>query len=215
MRLQHGRTTLELYELQPGSGAGMLLLHELYGSADDWRCQAQAWPGPVYGLDFSGHGQSDALGGGAYSCEMLTGDADCALAECGAVALAGAGLGAYVALLLSGARPQQVRATLLLPGRGLAGAGAVPRFEEIPPLVEDDTPRTDGGPDPLLYVLERDVRPVEYATAFASRAQALLLSEDEMERPPWWHAVRSVAGSVAVRGGVESGLAQLARVVAR
>src|SRR5262245_46616698 len=116
MRVQHGRTTLELHELQPGTGAGLLLLHELYGGATDWRQREIAWRGPVYALDFSGHGDSDSLRGGAYSCEILVGDADCALAQCDAVAVAGAGLGAYVALLLSGGRPQRVRATMLLPG---------------------------------------------------------------------------------------------------
>lgn len=215
MRLPHGRTNLELHELQPGTGPGLLLLHELYGRSADWRRREIPWPGPVYALDFTGHGDSDVLRGGAYFCEMLTADADCALAHCDATALAGAGLGAYVALLLGGARHQRIRATLLLPGRGLAGGTHVPRFDNAPPLIDNDTPRGNGS-DPMLDYFERDIRPVDYASAFATHAQALFLWEGEAPaepRPPWWQAVRELSRSTVVTGGVKEGFADLARVV--
>ena len=43
----------------------------------------QAWPGAVWGLDFTGHGASTVPVGGGYSAELLMGDADAALAELG------------------------------------------------------------------------------------------------------------------------------------
>jgi pimeloyl-ACP methyl ester carboxylesterase len=104
----------------------LLLLHALYESSRSWGDLPQHWSGPVYGLDFSGHGDSDRIRGGAYLAEMLIGDADVALAHVGSTALAGAGIGAYVAVLLAGARPEQVPAALLLPGAGLTGGGATP-----------------------------------------------------------------------------------------
>lgn len=211
MRLHHGRVTLALYEIRPGNGPAVLLLHELYGRADDWRTQMPAWSGPVYALDFCGHGESDAVAGGAYFAELLAGDADRALDHCGAIALAGAGVGAYVSLLLSAARAERVRGALLLPGCGLSGGAASPRFDRPPPLVEDVGSRAAAGPDPLLYVLERDVRPIDYATSFASRARRLLLAEDGTERPPWWNAVREGATSTVITDTVDRAFAELAR----
>jgi pimeloyl-ACP methyl ester carboxylesterase len=212
MRVRHGRTNLELHEIRPGTGPGVLLLHELHGCAADWRAQPLAWPGPVYALDFSGHGESEVLSGGAYSCEILLGDADCALAECSATAVAGSGLGAYVALLLSGARPQAVRATLLMAGRGLAGGGDFPRFDRVWPAVDDDVSTSNNGRDPFLSYFDNDVRPADYAIAFASRAQSLILMQNDAEQPPWWKAVAGVAGTVIAADGIERAYAALARL---
>ena len=114
MRLQHARTALELHELSHRDGPSLLLLHALGGSSVDWSEAPALWPGRVYALDFSGHGRSEWVRGGVYLPEFLVADADIALAHIGAAALAGAGVGAYVALLLAGARHQQV------PGRAAA-----------------------------------------------------------------------------------------------
>ena len=129
MRIKHGRVSLELHELVRRDGPALLLLHALYGSHSDWGESPGCWPGAVYGLDFSGHGGSAWVTGGGYTAELLAGDADAALAQIGHATLAGAGIGAYVALLLAGARPEHVPAALLLPGAGLEGGGAAPDFE--------------------------------------------------------------------------------------
>ncbi len=76
MRLHHGRTAIELYELQSQTGPGLLLVHELFGCADDWRQLLPLWNGPVYALDFCGHGRAESVRGGAYFAELLVGDAD-------------------------------------------------------------------------------------------------------------------------------------------
>ena len=85
-----------------------------------------SWPGPVWALDLSGHGDSDVAIGGGYFCEALMGDVDLAIAHLGAVTIHGRGLGAYVGLLASGGRAEQVRGAILADGPGLAGGGATP-----------------------------------------------------------------------------------------
>ena len=67
-----------LHELSGGTGEALLCLHELGGRADDWRDRTAAWSGPVFALDFSGHGQSSWLRGGGYTPELLAADADAA-----------------------------------------------------------------------------------------------------------------------------------------
>ena len=129
MRVTHARTALELHELSQRDGPALLLLHALGGSSADWSEVPALWPGRVYALDFSGHGRSEWVRGGVYLPELLAGDADTAIAEVGAAAIAGAGIGAYVALLLAGGRRASVPAALLLPGRGLEGGGAAPDFD--------------------------------------------------------------------------------------
>ncbi|MEN8185234.1 MAG: hypothetical protein ABFS46_22145 [Myxococcota bacterium] len=128
MQLRHGRIELALHELRTGTGPGLLLLHSLWGSSGDWGDEVAGWPGPVHALDLAGHGSSGWLRGGSYSPEQFASDADAAIAELGSVRLAGTGVGAYAALLLAGARPDQVPAALLLPGCGLEGGGPVPEF---------------------------------------------------------------------------------------
>jgi pimeloyl-ACP methyl ester carboxylesterase len=193
--IRHERVSLALHELRPGAGKPLLLLHALGGSAGEWSRMPSDWPGPVYALDFSGHGDSARVAGGAYTPELLVGDADAALARLGTACLAGAGLGAWVALLLAGARPDHVPAALLLPGAGLAGGGAVPDFQA--PVNAEWVERTDvrlrrggegTGGDPHLLLLAHDLRPVDYAEAFAARARRLLFGEDGDPRPPWWEA---------------------------
>lgn len=191
IRLHHGRTTLALHELGHGGGLPLLYLHAVGGRAADGAALAAAWPGRAVGLDFSGHGDSDRLAGGAYWPELLLADADVALEQLGSAALAGAGFGAYIALLLAGSRPQAVPLALLLPGRGLAGGGPQPNFDRpfLSPLTPADHPPLPDGTDPMACALGLDPRPPEYAARFAAAATRLVLVEDGSARPPWWTAV--------------------------
>lgn len=208
MRLKHGHITLELHRLRSGSGLPLLLLHQLRGSSADWG-QVTGWRGDVYALDFSGHGASDRLAGGGYYPEMLAGDADAALAHLERAAIAGAGLGAYVALMLAGARPASVPAALLLAGAGLAGAGPVPEYEApFPPIDAIAAARADGF-DPFVEMLEYFVRPREYACDLAAAAKRILLAEDGSERPPWWAALRACSNVEAVPVALGQALARL------
>jgi hypothetical protein len=124
--------------------------------------------------------------GGVYLPEQLAGDADVALAHIGPAAIAGAGFGAYAALLLAGGRRAQVRAALLMPGRGLSGGGVEPDFDRsvLTPLTPAAHAALPPGCDPLLCALEVDPRPPTYAGRFATAARKLLLLEDGGARPP-------------------------------
>ena len=192
MRIHHARTGIALHELAHGDGLPLLLLHQLGGSSADWGALAPRWPGRVIGVDFSGHGESEPLRGGAYWPELLLGDADVALEQIAPAAVAGAGLGAYIALLLAGSRPKSVPAALLLPGRGLAGGGPQPDFDRpfLTALTPSDHPPLPAGCDPLCVALNLDPRPPEYAAVFAAAAHRLLLLENGEPRPPWWDAAR-------------------------
>ena len=195
MRIANAGREISLERLQSGSGCSLLLLHELYGSCGDWSATGRFdpcrhWTGPVFALDFAGHGASDWLSGGWYSPEGCVADADLALAEIGSVAIAGAGLGAYVGLLLSGARPKEVLGTLLLPGMGLEGAGAEPKRDDYRDAWGGSLP-TDLPPevDPMTCCLARDLRPVDYARPFAEASAGLLLHQSSSPPPPWWEAL--------------------------
>jgi pimeloyl-ACP methyl ester carboxylesterase len=208
--LRHGRVSIALHPLREGAGPRLLCLHALGGSARDFREVAQRLHGPVYGLDFSGHGQSSPLRGGGYFPENLAGDADAALAEIGPALLAGVGVGAYVALLLAGGRPDSVPGALLLPGAGLAGGGPAPDFSADTWARWADFGPPLPGCDPAVRRLERDVRPPEYAESFARAARSLLLAEGDFPKPPWWQAVRAVSTVKPASGDLAAGLAQLA-----
>lgn len=154
---------LALWTLRPGAGRPLLLLHGL-GEATPMQAPAvlDAWPGPIHGLDFGGHGASSISRGGGYTAEILLADADAALAHLGEVTVLGRGLGAYVALLLAGARPELVRGVILADGPGLVGGGVQPPSPSIP-FAE----LTDRTPDPCaLLELAADVRPTDYVTIF-------------------------------------------------
>jgi len=214
MRIKHGRVTLELHELARRDGLPLLLLHGLYGSSADWGEAPGSWPGAVWALDFAGHGHSESIAGGAYHPELLVGDADAALAHIGRAALAGVGVGAYVALLLAGARRDTVPAALLLPGAGLAGGGALPDVQLEFPRFEVAA-REPGMWDPLVSVLERDVRPADYAESFARAASRILLLEDGEPRPPWWEAARRSPAAETVVATLPSALARLSTTTPR
>ena len=105
--VRHNRVDLALHRLSTGDGVSrpLLLLHALGGRTPDRVPDWITWPGPVLGLDFTGHGASTVPTGGGYSAEILVGDVDAALGVTGPVTLLGAGLGAYIALLVAAARP--------------------------------------------------------------------------------------------------------------
>lgn len=209
MRLLHGRVELDLRELQRGDGPRLLLLHGLWGSSADWGPEVEAWPGAVYALDLAGHGRSGRVGGGSYSPELFAGDADAALAHIGPACVAGQGLGAYVALLLAGGRPDQVSAALLLPGTGLEGGGPLPDY--LTPGVRS-TPELEvpAGSDPRLALCATDIRPLDYARTFGERARRLLLAENGSGRPAWWEELRGCAASERVSMDPTEALALLA-----
>jgi len=208
--LRHGRVSIALHELRREPGPALLCLHALGGSAADFRDATPLWPGPVFALDFAGHGRSARLRGGGYNPELLAGDADAALAHAGAACLVGAGVGAYVALLLAGARPDRVPGALLLPGAGLEGAGEAPDFSENPQSVWNDLEPALPGCDPAVRRLERDVRPSDYAMSFALAARRLLLSEEVTSRPPWWAAAQRSPSAARAPGPLARALALLA-----
>jgi pimeloyl-ACP methyl ester carboxylesterase len=200
--LRHNLVNLALHRLADGeSHRPLLLLHGL-GEASPSVVPAWAatWPGPVHALDFTGHGRSTVPGGGGYTAEVLMGDADAALAVLGPSTILGRGLGAYVALLIAGARPQLVRGAVLCDGPGLYGGGDGPTSTVIF-TIDDAAPVP---PDPwALIELSRDVRPPDYATSFAR--QALQLSGVSWPfavcakwRPPWLEAVAGEPGVLDV-----------------
>ncbi len=193
--LQHGRIRLALHRLQDASAPQshpLLLLHGLgESSLSHARSTYADWPGAVYALDFTGHGQSSIPAGGGYSCEALMGDVDIALAQLGPTTVCGRGLGAYVALLIAGARPDRVLGAVLLDGPGLAGTCA----SSSPYIPHVDVSRP-APPDPFaLAELSTDARPPEYAVHFAMlSAQSSHLPHPislcTREQPPWLQAVR-------------------------
>jgi pimeloyl-ACP methyl ester carboxylesterase len=208
--VQHNRARLALHHLREGAGPLLLLLHGLGGrtpaAVPD---EIAAWPGPVAGLDLTGHGASTASAGGGFTAEILLGDVDAALAEIGEATLVGKGIGAYLALLAAGARPTLVRGALLDDGPGLDGGGSGPGS----PVILQTKP-SDRTPDPWALVeLASDVRPPDYALSFAHQALHLggLLTPiwvAARSRPAWLEAVASEPG-VEV-GGFAEGLATLA-----
>jgi pimeloyl-ACP methyl ester carboxylesterase len=203
--LQHGKVTLALHSLREGRGRALLLLHALgKRSPETLPSDVGEWPGPVWALDFTGHGESSVPRGGGYTAELLMGDADAALAHLGKATLLGQGLGAYAALLLAGARPRQTRGAILCDGSGLCGGGARPASVSLAMPLSS----AGGPPDPFaLLELSRDLRPPDYATSFLRQANHLSglprpVSVCCRERPEWLRAV------VAEPGVEETSLAE-------
>lgn len=165
--LAHNRVKLALHHLRPGTGRPVLHLHALgEHSPEQVPADLEAWPGPVFALDFTGHGASTVPGGGGYTAEVLMGDADAALQMIGAATVVGRGLGAYVALLIAAGRPEEVRGAILCDGAGLVGGG-----DEPGPLVVRGVPGKPTAPDPFALVeLASDLRPPDYVIRFAELA---------------------------------------------
>ena len=195
--VRNNRVDLALHRLRAGEGRPLLLLHGLAEhSPETVPDHVAAWPGPVWALDLTGHGASTVPAGGGYFVELLMSDVDAALAHLGEATLHGRGLGAYVALLVAGARPQLVRGAVLDDGPGLTGGGTEPPT----PFVLGAPLAPDGGPDPYARLeLSHDVRPTDYATAYARQAATLsgldtALAVCAVVRPPWLAAVADEPG---------------------
>lgn len=195
--LQHNKISLALHQIQGGSGRPLLLLHGLGEHGRNMSNINLTWNGPIWALDFTGHGESTVPRGGGYSSEILMADVDIALRQLGPCTLLGRGLGAYVAFLTAGARPQLVRGAVLVDGPGLSGgaihATSTGEFTE-------PGPRVGTAPDPwALFELSRDARPPNYALTFIGLAKAGSGLEDPVAvtctvNPPWVEAIRAEAG---------------------
>ena len=212
-RLTHGRVELALRQLREAVSAGhrpLLLLHELGGrSPESAPADVASWPGPIWALDFTGHGESTVPAGGGYTAEILMADADAAVAELGESTVVGRGLGAYVAMLIAGARPALVKGVVLDDGAGIEGGGQEGGVMTYRADFEDA-----GVPDPFaLHELANDARPPGYAQLFARQAVHLSGVEDQIAvaaraRPPWLAGVMTHPG--VVEDSVSGALARFA-----
>jgi pimeloyl-ACP methyl ester carboxylesterase len=197
VRLRHNRVELALHQVRAGEGRALLLLHGLGESAERMSTLQLKWSGPIWALDFTGHGESDVPRGGGYSAEILMADADVALRHIGEATIVGRGLGAYIAFLIAGARPALVRGAVLLDGPGLAG-GAVHMSSSTE--LTSAGPRLGHTPDPwALIELSRDARPPSYAVTFARLATATSGLDDPIAvsckvSPPWVEAISAEPG---------------------
>ncbi len=78
----HNRVSLAVHEVDPGdpdAARPLLLLHGLGERTPRTTPGSVEWPGPVIGLDFTGHGDSTVPVGGGYTSEILVGDVDAVL----------------------------------------------------------------------------------------------------------------------------------------
>ena len=129
-RLVRGPAELALHTLRVGAGRPLLL------PARAGRASPRARARPPGGLARAGlrprlhrpRRSRPSRPDGGYTAEVADGDADAALAELGPATVVGRGLGAYVALLLSGARADNVQ------GRHPAGRPGAGRRRH-PPVV--------------------------------------------------------------------------------
>jgi len=190
--LRHNKVDLALHTLADGDGPRLLLLHGLGERSPREVAPHIEWPGSIHALDFTGHGDSTIPQGGGYTAEILMGDVDLALEHLGPTTILGRGLGAYVALLIAGARAELVRGAIITDGPGLFGGPSGPTS---PLVAEVPTSTVSTTPDPFALIeLSRDVRPDDYALTFAR--QAIETSDLEsplavaaMGRPPWLERV--------------------------
>jgi len=212
--LRHGKVELALHELRAGTGRPLLLLHGLgERSPEKVPADVEAWDGPVYALDFTGHGASTITIGGGYTPEILMADVDAAVLHLGSATLLGRGLGGYVALLATGSHPNEVHGTIITDGPGMHGAGPSPGSAVIVQVQPD----ASGPPDPFaLAELSHDVRPPDYATSFVRQATHLSPLPEPIcvcgtSRPPWLEAVvdemgvreTTVAAALAMYGAAD------------
>jgi len=206
----HNQVKLALHTLRPGAGPNLLHLHALGDrSPASVPADLESWPGPIYAVDFTGHGASTVPAGGGYTAEVLMGDADAALWMTGPATVVGRGLGAYIALLIAGARPELVRGAILCDGAGLAGGGDRPG-----PLNIRGVPGRQTAPDPFALVeLASDLRPPDYVSRFAE-----LAVQHSQVKPPIAVAARSrpdwLKAALSVPGVEELPLAEALRLLA-
>lgn len=196
--LRHNRVELALHQLTDNAGSPLLVLHGLGEHTAMPRDPWSNWSGPIFGVDFTGHGLSTVPSGGGYTAEVLMSDVDVALAEIGPATILGRGLGGYVGLLLAGARPDLALGVVIDDGPGLAGGGPGP-----PSGTWYAPSGVDGSaPDPFaLFELSNDVRPADYVTGFvhllmANSAMDQPLIVTARNRPPWLAAVAAEPGVV-------------------
>lgn len=195
--LTHNRVQLALHTLREATGSRTLLLLHGLGESSPAAVPEYAaeWPGRIVALDFTGHGASTLPSGGGYTAELVMADADVALEHLGVVTVVGRGLGAYIALLLAGARTEIVHGAVLADGPGLSGGPSVPTTQPVVQL-----PPVPSTPDPYAIVeLGRDLRPPDYAATFARMCvQASELDEPIVVtaafRPEWLAAVAAEPG---------------------
>lgn len=195
--LQHNKISLALHHVREGTGRPALLLH---GLGEDSTAMAQLpmkWNGPIWALDFTGHGQSTVPRGGGYSSEILMADVDIALRHLGEATVIGRGLGGYIAFLIAGARPQFVKGAVIVDGPGLSG-GAIHATSSSEIVSAGD--RVGHAPDPWAMIeLSRDARPPNYAVTFARLAVATSDLDEPIAvttrvTPPWIEAIRAEPG---------------------
>ena len=192
--LEHVRSRLALHELRDGQGHPLLILHGLGERSPSAAPEiVQGWKGPIFALDFTGHGASSVPVGGGYTCEALMSDADAVLAELGPVTLLGYGLGGYVGLLLFGSRPTEIKGLVIEDGPGLDGGGGRPTS---PRLLHVSVSDLDGStPDPwAMAELASDIRPPSYAADHVRQIEALselelAVSVTSLGRPEWLTAI--------------------------
>ena len=197
--LTHSKVTLALHQLREGVGRPLLTLHGLGEDASRIPLADIEWGGPVWALDFTGHGQSSVPVGGGYSSEVLMADVDFALTHIGSATILGFGLGAYVALLAAGARPDLVQGAVLTDGPGLAG-GAVHVSAHAEITSAGVREGQNATPDPwALIELARDARPESYVHTFIRLATATSPLSEPIAmccrvRPPWVTAAQDAPG---------------------
>lgn len=232
--LQHNKIRLALHRLRESNANGLLghpllCLHGLGEHTAGIPAGCEAWPGPVWGLDFTGHGVSTVPRGGGYTGEILMADVDAALAHLGPATVYGRGVGGWVAMLISGARADLVRGAIIGDGPGLAGGGTEPGSPVMlearsgtavsssgsPPNGEQ-SPRPVEAPDPFaLMEMAQDVRPADYASTFVRLAVtssdlAEPLSVCAVVHPSWLLAALAEPGVVG--GPLDEALARYAAV---
>src|SRR6218665_1657377 len=147
------------------------------------------------------HRLQPARAPGAHPLLLLhaPGEAHFGVGHIGPATGCGRGLGAYIALLIAGGRPDRVLGAILLDGPGMAGscAASTPYI----PLV-DTTPPAPPGPFAIAE-LATDARPPEYAAHFARLASQRSplprpITVCTREQPPWLQAVVDVLGGAPV-----------------
>ena len=212
--LDHVRSKLALHELRGGDGQPLLILHGLgEQSPSAVPISLEQWAGPVFALDFTGHGQSSVPLAGGYTCEALMSDADAVLAELGPLTLMGYGLGGYVGLLLFGSRPKEINGLIIADGPGLDGGGDKPTS---PQLLHVKATDLDGStPDPwALAELASDVRPRDYAADHVRQIETLAgldvaIVVGSLGRPAWLSEITT--SPVVTDGDVSVGLSTFSR----
>lgn len=197
IHLQHNRITLALHEIRSGIGRPLLLLHGLGENAQEMRTLSLQWSGPIWALDFTGHGESTVPHGGGYSAEILMADVDVALRHLGEATILGRGLGGYIGFLIAGARPSLVKGVVIVDGPGLSG-GAIHATSSSE--ITSAGSRIGSTPDPwALIELSRDARPPNYAVTFTRLAVEASSIDEPISvttrvTPQWVEAISAEPG---------------------